>query len=100
MNARITPPRGAEHRRAIQLANLRAHLFALGCELKRIGTLGDDDAAEALRRVAVSLRDEADSAVGLAAQHAQIATERFEAFDASCTDAQDEHDPSKGWFDR
>jgi len=64
-----------EGRRLILIGNIRNHLHAGEGEIARIASMGNEDAAHALRGLAHSLLEQAAHAMELAMQHERESAE-------------------------
>ena len=82
----------AEARRLRTLYGIRAGMHALSMELSRVATLGDDEAALALREWARRMRAQVARGEALAEEFEGLATEAFEQLEAACAavDASDD----------
>lgn len=82
----------AEARRLRTIHGIRAGMHALSMELARVGTLGDDEAAAALRDWARRMTAQVARGTALAEEYEALASEAFEQLEAACVavDAQDD----------
>jgi hypothetical protein len=82
----------AEARRLRTIHGIRAGMHALSLELARVATLGDDEAAVALRDWARRMTAQVVRGETLAEEYEALASEAFEELEAACAavDAQDD----------
>lgn len=81
----------AEARRLRTLHGIRSGIHALSMELARVATLGDDEAAIALREWARRMTAQVARGEAIAEEFEASASEAFEQLEAACA-AVDAHD--------